>query len=217
VRTDPNYDKNNGKFKVIIINDKKMYEKFRNAINAKLDEDINVFNGVNAVDCLIHVGTEELTTKSGKPFSKTIIDKIKFSTEPKNIPMINADAIDEFPFDETYYQVSSREEIEDFYNKFCAISNDDIPDDDIPIYKTSKSSDPIANNLSADKVMNASKSNANEDLDALVNDDLLSDDDELTSDPDEKDLAVPETDEKPVKAAPAKEENADDILADLGI
>ena len=54
VVNDPVYEGNNNKFKVIIFNDKKKYQDFRDRIE-KASTQYCVFNGVNAVDCCIHV------------------------------------------------------------------------------------------------------------------------------------------------------------------
>ena len=168
VRNDPNYDRNNGKFKVIVINDRELYKTFREKINLKLDEDVEVFNGGHAVDCLIHVGSELVEGKNGKTFKKIGIDKIKFSTEPREIPAINSKSIDAFPFDDTYYVSSDDEEIDAFYSAHCAISNDDIPeDDDIPVYKSDK------NEKSTQKVSIPSNDNSSNDDD--INDDAIDD------------------------------------------
>lgn len=137
VKNDPNYEKNNGQFKVIIFNDKEAYADFRRKADAKCRE-VPIFNGGKAADCLLHVSQVTETGKNGKQYKKTVIDDIKFSTQPTEVPAINAQNIDKmFPFDETYYSMPDEEDIDAFYNKFCAISNDDIPEDDnIPVYKT---------------------------------------------------------------------------------
>lgn len=55
------------------------------------------------------------------------------------IPAITKEAIDQqLPFDETYYVSSTPEELQDFYDKFIKVSNDDIPDEDVEIYEAPK-------------------------------------------------------------------------------
>ena len=215
VRNDPNYEKNNGKFKVIIFNDKDLYTKFRSIANAKCRE-VPVFNGGKAVDCLLHVSQIVEEGKNGKQYKKTVIDKIKFSTDPYEIPAINSQSVDGFPFDETYFVSSDEEEIDEFYNKFCAISNNDIPEDDeIPVYKTdttekqAKTVSVPSNDISTDN-----DDISDDDIESLVsdespssNDDSTSIENDLTSDPDEDGL-------KDVKSS---SDDSDDILAELGL
>lgn len=208
VRNDPNYEKNNGKCKVIIFN-KDDYTRLRNSIKAKLNEGVAVFNGGVAVDCLLHVSIVEVEGKNGKTYKNKVIDKIKFSTEPREVPAINGKLIDAFQFDDTYMASSDDDEINDFYNKHCAISNDDIPEDDeIPVYKAP-----------AKKVVESVKVPVNDipaDNDDISDDDLDSIVDnpknDLATDPDEEGLEV--------KDSPKQESDdldSDDILKELGI
>ena len=106
VVNDPNYDKNNGKCKVIIFDDKERYLAFRKKIEAQLRVN-KVFNGEQAVDCLLYVGTEDIPRANGTTFSKTVITNVKFSTKPKDLPAITSKLIDSFPFDETYFTETS--------------------------------------------------------------------------------------------------------------
>jgi hypothetical protein len=58
-----------------------------------------------------------------------------FSTKPYDIPAINQDAIIAMGFDDEFYTASSPEEINQFYQKYCTVSNDDIPDaDEVKVY-----------------------------------------------------------------------------------
>lgn len=202
VKNDPNYERNNGKFKVIIMNNAKVYKDFRDKVQNKLRE-VQVLNGVKAVDTLIHVGYEEVTAKNGKTYKNPVIDKILFSTEPYDIPAINSKSIDAFPFDETYYTLSDPEDVDEFYNKHCVISNDDIPEDDeIVVYKDEAR--PSAPSTEVKMPTND-----------IPTDDISDDDiDNLISD--EKDAPVHETN---APSAPASNDDidSDDILADLGI
>jgi len=220
VRIDPNYEKNNGKFKVIIFNDKDKYMEFRKIIDNKLRE-VQVFNGGKAVDCLIHVARHEIPKKNGGTFYMNVIDKIKFSTEPKEIPAINSKSIESsFPFDDTYYVSSDEEEIEDFYNKFCAISNDDIPeDDDIPVYKSDMAPAAKTVKIPENTAVQASKPEAtasndisNDELNDIINEPA---DDSLQTDPDEEGLSAPAEESKP-EAEESSSASDDDILKELG-
>ena len=169
VRNDPNYEKNNGKFKVIIFSDKELYAKFRNIADAKCRE-VPIFNGGKAVDCLLHVSQTIEEGKNGKQYKKTVIDKIKFSTEPYEIPAINSQSVDGFPFDETYFTSPDEDDVDEFYNKFCAISNNDIPeDDDIPVYKTDNSEKSAPkSSIPTNDVPAESDDISDNDIDALV-------------------------------------------------
>lgn len=213
VITDPNYEKNAGKFKVIIMNDPKEFAAFREQITAQ-QRIANPFNGHNAVDCVIHVSA--IANENG--YKNHVIDKIKFTTEPYDIPSINSQKIDEFPFDDTFFVSPDPEEIDEFYDKHCAISNADIPDDDdIPVY--SAKTIPVNTQFKVPtnterKVDIPSNDVPVDDLDALVgspksaepvkmiNEPLLGDLDEvgLTN--------VPKT---------TSADKSDDILASLGI
>lgn len=139
VVSDPCYEQNAGKFKVLILNDKKVYEEFKSKVE-KQQMKCNVFNGVNAVDCCFHVSEVSEVKNEGQPNEYTwkhkVIDKIVFSTKPRDIPQITKEAVDGMGFDREYYTSSTPEEIEAFYKKWCTISNDDIPDDDaeVPVY-----------------------------------------------------------------------------------
>ena len=190
VRNDPNYEKNNGKFKVIIMNDEKQYKAFRELIEKKSRE-VLVFNGGKAVDCLIHVNSEELTSKSGKTYKKVEIDRIVFSTNPTEIPAINSKSIDAFPFDDTYRVSSDDEEVEEFYKKHCAIVNDDIPEDDeVPVFKREvndlKPSVKVPVNEAVEESVNDIPS---DEIDSLISEPS----NDLAKDPDEDGLDVPES------------------------
>ena len=208
VVNDPNYEKNNNKCKVIIFDDKDRYLAFRKKIEAQLRAN-KVFNGEQAVDCLLYVGTEEIPRANGTTFNKTTITNVKFSTKPKDIPAITSKLIDSFPFDDTYFTETPPEEIDEFYKKFCAIANDDIPeDDDIPVYK------PAAKPVPKVEVPTNSTP-AQDDVSSSEVDDLLGSDD-LAKDPDEEGLDVSD-DEPRSSPAASKEADAEDILAELGI
>lgn len=149
VVNDPNYEGNNGKFKVIQFNDKKFYEEFKAKVE-KQSRLVKVFNGENAVDCCFHVSEIEEIKNEGQSNQYTwkhkVIDKVIFSTKPYDIPSINKDTVSSMGFDEEFYTSSTPEEIEAFYKKWCTVSNDDIPDDDadIPVYDAPVKSQKVA-------------------------------------------------------------------------
>lgn len=220
VKNDPNYERNNGKLKVIIFTDKEKYESFRKAIQKK-EKEVACFNGDKAVDVLIHVGVDEITTKAGKIYKNPVIDKIKFSTNPYEIPSINSKLIDSFPYDSTYYSTPDQEDVDEFYNKYCAVSNDDIPEDDvIEVYKsdeTSKKSEP--EKVPTNDIPNDSDDISNDDIDELVTDSSSNKNDvSLKNDPDDEGLdagiaSAPKVEEKPNK----NDDIDDDFLKELGL
>jgi hypothetical protein len=219
VITDPNYEKNAGKFKVIIMNDAKEYAAFREKINAQC-RIASPFNGKNAVDCVIHVGSNPITKKDGTIYNAAVIDKIKFTTEPYDLPAINSQTIDAFPFDDTFFVSPDPEEIDEYYNKYCAISNNDIPDDDdIPVYtsdsKPKTTSYTVPTNVEQPKHTDDIPT---DDIDELIGNNTKEETkptemiNELASDPDEEGLV-----EAVAVKKPSDDINSDDILAELGI
>ena len=209
VVNDPNFEKNNGKMKVIIFNDKEEYKRLRSLIQHKLRE-VPVFNGKGAVDLLIHVATEDVPTSNGRIWKKTFIDQMVFSTKPRDYPAINEKTIDSFPFDDTYFVTPTKEDVDEFYNEFCALSNDDIPEaDDIPVYDTPKTEAPKT-------TIPANTNAVDDDLPSDVDDIVDSaSDDSLKSDPDEVGLEVEKT--ASANATQSVDDNeAKDILAELG-
>lgn len=224
VITDPNYEKNAGKFKVIIMTDPKEYAAFREKINAQA-RIASPFNGKNAVDCVIHVGTNPITKKDGTIFNASVIDKIKFTTEPYDLPAINSQTIDAFPFDETFFAAPDPEEIDEFYEKYCALSNNDIPDDDdIPVYASDAK--PQTSQAAFKVPVNEEQSNKpSDDIPSDDIDDILGNDstdtktetqtemvNELAEDSDNEGLNVTTSNQKS-----SNDVATDDILAELGI
>lgn len=220
VVNDPNYEGNIGKFRVIVFNDKKFYQEFRSKIEKQLLK-TPVFNGKGAVDLCIHVGEELKVFNEGQPnersFKTKVWDKIVFSTKPYDIPSITKDTVDAMDFDQ-YYTSSTEEEILAFYNKYCKVSNDDIPEDDeIPVYKAEDGRSEAGAN-----VMDEVKKNNEE---AVEDAEAASDIDDLTTDPDDVGLELASEEEKkddtPPSPAqvkkPSDDVDADDLLADLGI
>lgn len=204
VVSNPNYDGDNNKFKVMIFNDRKFYQEFRKKVEQASTQNC-VFNGKNAVDCCIHVKEEQEVVNQGQPneyvFKKRVIDKVVFSTKPYDIPSITKDTVDNMGFDDEYYQTSSMDEIEMFYKKHCTISNDDIPMDDVPVYTEPAVSTKI-NTVNS----NAATSNIN-----------LSDIDDLTSDSDDIAFDMPAVSKTNTSTVDSNDVDAEKLLADLGI
>ena len=176
VVNNPNWEGDNGKFKVIIFNDKKVYQDFRKRVERAALEN-PVFNGSGAVDCCLHVKEEIEVLNPGKAneyqWKKRVIDRIVFSTKPYDISAITQDAIINMGFDDEYYTSSTQEEINQFYQKYCTISNDDIPDvDEVRIYD--------------DKPVEIKHINSeNDNATMMVQENDLSEFDDLTTDPDD--------------------------------
>lgn len=221
---DPNYENNNSKFMVMIFNDKKKYEEFRERVR-KQSMKQRCFNGKDAVDCCIHVSEIAETKNAGQPneyvWKHREIDKIVFTTKPYDIPSITRETCEAMGFDDQYYTTSTPDEIQMFYKKWCTVSNDDIPDDDsdIPVYDTPKKAAipaatpandvPTASSLQNDTMKKSSPADD-------IND---SDLDDLTSD---IIGTAPADDMKPVKAIKSSSDDAtadevDDLLSGLDL
>ena len=211
VLSNPNWEGDDNKFKVIIFNDKKFYAEFKKKVE-RASQTACVFNGQNAVDCCIHIKEEVEVVHEGQPneytFKKRVIDKVVFTTKPYDIDAITKEAIEAgadgpmgFDFDDEFYTTSTPEEIEAFYRKHCTISNDDIPEeDDIPVYDQPKEAA-----LKLD-VSNAEPKSPSDDI-------SLDDLDGLASDaPSEK----PELPKEPVKAQ-SDDIDAESLIAGLDL
>lgn len=141
VVNDPNYEGNNNKFKVITFTDKDKYAEFKELVNVKLRE-VSVFNGVAGVDFCIRIDKIVETVNAGQPneytWSHNVISKMLFSSKPYELPAITKEAVDAFPFDDQYYISSTKEELDQFYNKYCRVQMDDldIEDEAITIVST---------------------------------------------------------------------------------
>lgn len=202
VVNDPNYAGNNRKFKVIIFWDKKQYQDFEEKIK-RASMTKCVFNGKQAVDCCIHMSEVPEVRNEGQSneyvYKAKVIDRITFSKDPYDIAAITKEAVDAFPFDETYYVQSTKEEIRDFYDKYIKISNNDIPDDDdIEVYSKAEAQ------LAAPIEENAKKETSDIDVDDI---------DDLTSEGDSEAADAPA--EVPVKKDEAKPSiNIDDVDVD---
>lgn len=208
VVSDPNYEGNNGKFKVIIFDNKVTYEDFKDKVEKAALQN-RVFNGENAVDCCIHMSLAEDVKNAGQPneyvWKHKKIDKIVFSNKPYDIPSINKNTVSQMGFDEEYYTTSSQAEILDFYNKYCKISNDDIPDDDIPVYdEPKKAAAPTAPVVVQNTQVKPSNDASDAELEDLTSDIDLGSSDEPTP-----------VDETPAPATSASNDTSDAEIDDL--
>jgi len=173
-----------------------------------------VFNAANAVDCCIHVAEVPEVRNEGKPneyiYKAKKIDRIVFSNKPYDIPSITKETVDAMGFDDTYYVTSSPQEILAFYNKYCTVSNDDIPEDDIVQVHDAPAAAPAAKKTNA--VTNTAVENPAPA--AAPADDI--DINDLATDPDNEGLDVPEAPAEEAKS-PADTVDADDLLAGLDL
>lgn len=133
VISDPVYEQNNGHMRVFAFNDKEQYKTFIKLIREKSQEGC-VFNGQNAFDFYIKFKTTEEVLRKGQPnefiWRHAVLDRMGFTTKAYDIPAITKEAVDDFPFDETFYLINTKSELQDFYDRHIKISNDDIPDED---------------------------------------------------------------------------------------
>ena len=149
---DPNNEKNVGKMRVIIFNDRDDYKKLLELINteqakAKLQEKetgtgYNVWNGKNAVDLYLRMDEVPTTYHAGEPNEVTFklkkITAMTFGKKAYDLPAITKEAVDAFPFDENYYVTSTVDELKAFYKKYFAIEGADVPEEDINIFEKSE-------------------------------------------------------------------------------
>lgn len=223
VRNDPNYPQNNGKIKVLIFSDKKLYTEFRSKVE-KASQTACVFNGKHAVDCCIHMSEVPEVRNQGQPneyvYKSKVIDKITF-TKPESaydIPAITKELVTNCGFDEEYYTTSTPEELQAFFNRHYKISNDDIPDEDeLPVYTAKATEKPAV----ADTLENVESDTPNNDISDAELDDLTSDiDNEITSVNDE---AEAESEPQPSASLAASNSNeandadVENLLKDLDI
>ena len=135
VINDPNYEPNNGKLKVLIINESDIFNKFKKSVINK-NKNTAIFNGGEAVDFLVRSEQDEKVFNEGEDneyrFFKTEIVQMGFSNKPYKIPAINKEAVDQFPFAQVYYTASTLNELKSFYKKWCLHTiTDDIDDSDM--------------------------------------------------------------------------------------
>lgn len=240
VVSDPNYEGNNGKMKVIVFSDKsptkkqliegnynkfQYYDEFVKLVEKQLLK-ANCFNGVKAVDCCIHVAMVEHVVHEGQPnerrWKQKIIDKITFVKPEKatDIPQITREAVDAFPFDDEYYTSSSMAELKAFYDKHIkvSISNDDIDaEDEVAVYDAPKSA-PVKAKTNA-IVHTAIENPINETEDVSAKSDDSEFDDLLDDVPATTDESLKPTEMAPIKTEAEKldESEVDDLLAGIDL
>ena len=212
---DPNYEGNKGKYKVIILNDKSVYDDFVKKVEKQLLK-ANCFNGKNAVDCLLHVAIVDKVRNEGEPneyrWKQKEIDDIRFLKAEKayDLPAITKEAVDAFPFDDEYYQPATASDLKEFYDTYIkvSLSNDDIDsdDDDVPVYDAPK----------AEKVVKTNKPKDEDIADVVVPPVSDDDVDDLAKDPDEEGLEVKESASDPAPAAQSSDDmDIDSLLKDI--
>lgn len=131
----------------------------------------------------MHMAEVPEVRNEGQPneyvYKSKVIDKILFANKPKDLPAITKQAIDNFPFDSTYYMSSTKEEIKAFYDKYIKISNDDIVDDEdtVQVFEAPKKDVPSQTVVVENTVKNEEASDISDDdlesLTADLNDDQL--------------------------------------------
>jgi len=142
VINDPNNEKNNGTFKVLILtnpDDIKLFqktvdeEKTKAYLSAKEGNPYEVFNGGNAVDLYIRFESIPEVRNQGKPneYQSQVrkITQIAFGKKTMPISAINKEAIDSFEFDDQFYFSNTKYELEAFYKKYYG-QNDITPDEE---------------------------------------------------------------------------------------
>lgn len=215
VISDPNYQKNERQLRALIFSDKEFYKQFQKLIR-ETSTRACCFNGGEAVDFYIHMTQRPKVVNEGLPteytFNENVIDKFGFTKLEKahKIESITKEAIDNFEFDETYYVSSTPEELQEFYNKFIKVSNDDIPDDDeeVAVYEPPKKERVTkTNSVVATKVENTEVV-VEDDDDNL--DDLISDSDNIESSDKSTEKAADE-----VEKMPFDDESDDDLMDGL--
>lgn len=142
VVNDPVYETNNGKLMAFCFTDKKQYEAF-DSLCRKAERESSIYNE-NAVDFYLKLGEVTKIINEGKPdehpWTTTEIKKMGFTKREYPIDAITDSALSEFEFDEQLYKFSTREEIDEFYDKFCKPQSvGDIPDDDMEMIDVSSS------------------------------------------------------------------------------
>ena len=135
VVSDPTYPQNNGHFRTFAFYDKEEYKTFKDLVNKYTGAGNVVFNGKQAIDFYIRYELKEEVKNEGQPneyhWKHPVLARMGFADKKVyDIPAITKEAVDQFPFDDTYYVASTMSELEDFYNRHVKISNDDIPDED---------------------------------------------------------------------------------------
>lgn len=153
VVNDPNNASNNNQLRVIML-DKTKKVPFRNPITKQielvpayecLEKLINASsehwcNSENAVDLCIRMERVKKVYNEGQPnelhTEENEYKLMTFSTKPYTIESITQDLIDGFEFDDQYYVSSTKEELMDYYNRYCRVRMDDVEildEEEIPV------------------------------------------------------------------------------------
>ena len=124
------------------------YADFLKIVNAEFEaakafagsaNQYSIWNGGMGKDFFVRVDDVESVQNEGQPneyrSKKRCITKMGFLKTTYEIPGINKDALDDFPFDETFYTSSTVAELEAFYKKYFRGPMVDVPDEDIDIFK----------------------------------------------------------------------------------
>lgn len=206
VVSDPIYESNNGKLKVICFTDRAEYQKFYDlAVKTAKERGVNVCNAKDAVDFCIRIAKVNEVRNEGKPneyvWSHNVIKKMTFSPNPTTIPQITSELIDNFPYDDEYYVSSSPEELQEFYDKYCRMKLDDVDmsdDEDAAI--------PEIDELKTKSVVKKdTKPKASEAEEVLTDDDI-----DMGDDDDEDDIPFDSDDEDKENTAVKYELNQTD-------
>lgn len=131
---DPNHDANSGAVKVLTL-DEDGYQALLTQINAAQANNTPIWNN-DACDLFFTWGKVEKVKNEGKAneyrFMKNGFTRIGFTTSAKHLDGLTDELVDDAQFDANWYQVPTKEELEQFYiENFSsqAQANDDIPMD----------------------------------------------------------------------------------------
>lgn len=134
VVNDPNHEANNGSVRVLSL-DEDAYQALLTQINASAQNNTPIW-GQDACDLFFTWGKVEKVKNEGKQneyrFQKNGFTRIGFTTAPKHLDNLTDELVDDLQFDANWYQVPTKEELEQFYlENFSATNtnNDDIPMD----------------------------------------------------------------------------------------
>ena len=134
VVNDPNYEASNGSVKVLTL-DEDGYKALLTQIQASQANNTPIWNN-DACDLFFTWGKVEKVNNEGKPneyrFMKNGFTRIGFTTSPKHLDSLTDDLVDDVQFDANWYQVPTKEDLEQFYVEHFsaqASMNDDIPMD----------------------------------------------------------------------------------------
>ena len=130
---DPNNPMNNGKFRVLLIGDKKKFDELIDTVEVLVKQGLHVFNGGEALDLYMQFGPVEHKSHEGQPnervWTKNEITKFRFGNKAYDIPAITIDAIRAFPFDDQYYVENTPEELKEFYDRYCVPPAGNVEED----------------------------------------------------------------------------------------